>query len=105
MTVLFRKITNKMIWNCRQHINGAAGEKIWDQDIPQLITRLQSCATPTPRVAAVAPAHVLPSGSLVAGTLSPTILAAAPGAYHTPTTFRWAPSSRVCAEWLCVPAP
>ena len=44
MTVLFRKITNKMIWNCRQHINGTSGEKIWDQDIPQLITRLQSCA-------------------------------------------------------------
>eukprot|EP00966_Prymnesium_polylepis_P069746 1621542-Prymnesium_polylepis.1 len=44
MTVLFRKITNKMIWNCRQHINGPDSNlKMWDQNIPQLIARLQSC--------------------------------------------------------------
>lgn len=44
MTVLFRKITNKMIWNCRHHIIGPdSSVKLWDQDIGQLITRLQAC--------------------------------------------------------------
>lgn len=37
MTLLFRKITNQMIWNCRHHILGAdPSVKLWDQDIPQV---------------------------------------------------------------------
>ena len=44
MTTLFRKITNKMIWNCKQYVSGPdASVKLWDQDIPKLIQRLHAC--------------------------------------------------------------
>ena len=44
MTTLFRKITNKMIWNCKQYVTGPdPNVKMWDQDIPKLISRLHAC--------------------------------------------------------------
>ena len=44
MTTLFRKITNKMIWNCKQYVIGSdTSVKLWDQDIPKLIERLHAC--------------------------------------------------------------
>ena len=44
MTTLFRKITNKMIWNCKQYVMGPdSSVKLWDQDIPKLIQRLHAC--------------------------------------------------------------
>ena len=44
MTTLFRKITNKMIWNCKRHVLGPdSSVKLWDQDIPGLIERLHEC--------------------------------------------------------------
>jgi dynein heavy chain len=44
MTTLFRKITNKMIWNCKQYVNGPDPNiKLWDQDVPKLIQRLHAC--------------------------------------------------------------
>jgi len=44
MTTLFRKITNKMIWNCKQYLMGPDSSiKMWDQDIPKLLQRLHLC--------------------------------------------------------------
>ena len=43
LTMLFKKITNKMIHNCRQFVQGGPTAKLWGQPFPQLVTRLQAC--------------------------------------------------------------
>ena len=32
-----------MITNCKNHINGEDGVKLWDQDLPTLVQRLEVC--------------------------------------------------------------
>merc|ERR1711871_22386 len=41
MTILFRKITNQMITNCRKYVEG--DKKLWEQDLQQLVEKLQAC--------------------------------------------------------------
>mmetsp|Transcript_22862 Transcript_22862/g.57026 ORF Transcript_22862/g.57026 Transcript_22862/m.57026 type:complete len:4419 (+) Transcript_22862:2-13258(+) len=43
MTLLFRKVTNQMIANCREHVT--AGGVLWSQPTHSLIGRLQACIT------------------------------------------------------------
>ena len=41
MTTLFCKVTNQMIQNARQFLEGPG--KLWDQDKPTLLTHLEQC--------------------------------------------------------------